>query len=210
MEYLLMIPGRDGKAAGMRTQILPAGIAAPPAVFIAMPADFASGCTKNVQNAAGLRPRPRGAFPPARPPPGRIAEHRIVEPTMRQLDPARLPPPFARYAHGVEVPAGARLVVTSGQLGIAADGTVPADAGAQAALCFAHCAAILAEAGMGPADVIRINAFVTDRAYMPAYMAARDAWLAGVSRLPASTLVIVSGFTRPEFLVEVEVTAARA
>jgi enamine deaminase RidA (YjgF/YER057c/UK114 family) len=29
-----------------------------------------------------------------------------------------------------------------------------------------------------------------------------------VVRLPASTLVIVSGFTRPEFLVEVEVTAA--
>ncbi len=128
---------------------------------------------------------------------------------MRQLDPARLPPPFARYAHGVEVPAGARLVVTSGQLGIGADGVVPPDAAGQAALCFAHCGAILAEAGMGPADAIRINAFVTDRAHMPAYMAARDAWLAGVARLPASTLVIVAGFTRPEFLVEVEVTAAR-
>jgi enamine deaminase RidA (YjgF/YER057c/UK114 family) len=43
---------------------------------------------------------------------------------------------------------------------------------------------------------------------MPAYMAARDRWLAGVTRLPASTLVIVSGFTRPEFKVEVEVVAA--
>ena len=40
-------------------------------------------------------------------------------------------------------------------------------------------------------------------------MAARDGWLAGISRLPASTLVIVSGFTRPEFVVEVEVTAAQ-
>jgi enamine deaminase RidA (YjgF/YER057c/UK114 family) len=99
--------------------------------------------------------------------------------------------------------------VTSGQLGLGADGTVPAGAAAQAALCFANCAAILAEAGMGPADVIRINAFVTDRAHMAGYMAARDAWLAGVARLPASTLVIVSGFTRPEFLVEVEVTAAQ-
>ena len=29
-----------------------------------------------------------------------------------------------------------------------------------------------------------------------------------VTRLPASTLVIVQGFTRPEFVVEVEVTAA--
>jgi enamine deaminase RidA (YjgF/YER057c/UK114 family) len=127
---------------------------------------------------------------------------------MKTLQPATIRPPFARYAHGVEVPPGARLVVTSGQLGIRADETVPPDARAQADLCFANCAAILAEAGMGPGDVIRINAFVTDRLHMPAYMAARDAWLAQVSRLPASTLVIVTGFTRAEFLVEIEVTAA--
>lgn len=128
---------------------------------------------------------------------------------MRSLTPPTIAPPFAAYAHGVEVPAGARLVVTSGQLALAPDGTVPEGAEAQARLCFANCAAILAEAGMGPDDVIRINAFVTDRAHMPGYMAARDAWLVGVSRLPASTLVIVSGFTRAEFLVEVEITAAR-
>jgi enamine deaminase RidA (YjgF/YER057c/UK114 family) len=127
---------------------------------------------------------------------------------MKTLNPPGIRQPFARYSHGVEVPPGARLVVTSGQLGIRADDTVPKDARAQADLCFANCAAILAHAGMGPADAIRINAFVTDRAHMPAYMAARDAWLAGVTRLPASTLVIVTGFTRAEFLVEVEVTAA--
>jgi enamine deaminase RidA (YjgF/YER057c/UK114 family) len=126
------------------------------------------------------------------------------------LAPSSIRPPFARYAHGVEVPAGQRLVVVSGQLGVAADDTIPEGAEAQAALCFANCDAVLAEAGMGPADVIRINAFVTDRAHMAGYMAARDAWLAGRpdDGLPASTLVIVAGFTRPEFLVEVEVTAA--
>jgi enamine deaminase RidA (YjgF/YER057c/UK114 family) len=128
---------------------------------------------------------------------------------MRMLNPPTIRPPFARYAHGVEVPPGARLVVTSGQLGIGVDESVPEGARAQADLCFANCAAILAEAGMGAADVIRINAYVTDRAHMAGYMAARDAWLAGVKRLPASTLVIVSGFTRAEFLVEVEVTAAK-
>jgi enamine deaminase RidA (YjgF/YER057c/UK114 family) len=128
---------------------------------------------------------------------------------MRSLSPDTIAPPFAAYAHGVEVPPGARLVVTSGQLALAADGTVPDTAEAQARLCFQNCAAILAEAGMTPADVIRINAFVSDRAHMAGYMAARDAWLAGITRLPASTLVIVAGFTRPEFLVEVEVTAAK-
>ena len=37
-------------------------------------------------------------------------------------------------------------------------------------------------------------------------MAVRDRYVANPP--PASTLVIVSGFTRPEFLVEVEVVAA--
>lgn len=124
------------------------------------------------------------------------------------ITPTDLAPPFARYAHGVEVPAGARLIATSGQLGMAADGTVPDDARAQADICFGNITSILKAAGAGPADSVRINAFVTDRAYMAAYMEARDAWLADVERLPASTLVIVSGFTKPEFKVEVEVLAA--
>jgi enamine deaminase RidA (YjgF/YER057c/UK114 family) len=125
------------------------------------------------------------------------------------LTPDTIRRPFARYAHGVGVPAGARWVLTSGQLGIAADDTVPEGALAQARLCLANCTAILAEGGMTPGDVVRINAYVTDRAHMAGYMAARDEWLAGIDRLPASTLVIVSGFARAEFVVEVEVTAAR-
>jgi enamine deaminase RidA (YjgF/YER057c/UK114 family) len=129
---------------------------------------------------------------------------------MRSLSPTTIRPPFAAYSHGIEAPPGLRWVLTSGQLGTGPDDTVPGGARDQADLCFANCAAILAEAGMGPEDVVRINAFVTDRAHMPAYMAARDAWLAGAARKPASTLVIVQGFTRPEFLVEVEVTAAKA
>lgn len=128
---------------------------------------------------------------------------------MRALLPPSLRPPFGRYAHGTQVPAGAEWVFTSGQLPVRADDTVPEGALDQARLCIANCAAILAEGGMGPSDVVRIAAFVTDRAHMAPYMAARDEWLAGVARLPASTLVIVTGFTRPEFLVEVEMTAAR-
>lgn len=127
---------------------------------------------------------------------------------MKMLAPPTIRPPFGRYANGVEVPAGWRLVMTSGQLGVGPDDVAPEGVAEQARLCLANCGAILAEAGMGPGDVIRINAFVTERAHFAPYMAARDAWLAGVDRLPASTLVIVSGFSRPEFLVEVEVTAA--
>jgi enamine deaminase RidA (YjgF/YER057c/UK114 family) len=129
---------------------------------------------------------------------------------MKSLTPSTLPAPFGRYAHGVELPPGVRIVRTSGQLALAADGSVPEGALDQARLCFANIAAILAEAGMGPDAIVHLSAWVTDRAHMAHYMAARDEFLAGVpaDRLPASTLVIVSGFTRPEFLVEVEAMAA--
>jgi enamine deaminase RidA (YjgF/YER057c/UK114 family) len=124
----------------------------------------------------------------------------------KALTPKSIRPPFAKYSHGVEVPAGKRLVLCSGQLGIGPDNLIPDDAGAQAELCFSNIAAILAEAGLGLKDIVRINAFVTDRAHMKPYMEVRDRVV--VDPPPASTLVIVSGFTRPEFKVEIEVIAA--
>jgi enamine deaminase RidA (YjgF/YER057c/UK114 family) len=127
---------------------------------------------------------------------------------MHALTPPDIAPPFARYSHGVVTEGGVRLIATSGQLAMAADGTVPEGAEAQAALCLANIDAILAEAGAKRSNVVRLNAYVTDRAHMAGYMAARDLWLADVEVLPASTLVIVSGFTRPEFVVEIEVLAA--
>ncbi|MEM7718330.1 MAG: RidA family protein [Pseudomonadota bacterium] len=128
--------------------------------------------------------------------------------TIRALVPDSIAPPFARYAHGVGFEASAGIVVmTSGQLGLSTNGEIPEDEEAQADICFSNIDAILAEEGADASHVLRINAYVTDRAYMQGYMKSRDRWLADVTRLPSSTLVIVSGFTRPEFKVEVEVTA---
>jgi len=125
---------------------------------------------------------------------------------MKRLTPATIRPPFGHYVHGVEIPAGARLVVTSGQLGVAPDDTVPEDVEAQARLCFDNIRAVLAEARMDMTHVVRLNAYVTDRAHFPIYMAVRDEYVGAPP--PASTLVIVSGFTREAFAVEVEAMAA--
>lgn len=124
----------------------------------------------------------------------------------KPLAPASIHPPFAPYSHGVVVPEGQKLVFCSGQLGIAADGTVPPDCGGQTRLCFDNIAAILAEAGLGLAHIARINAYVTGREHLPAYMAVRNALFS--EPFPASTLMIVSGFARPEFVVEIEAIAA--
>ena len=124
----------------------------------------------------------------------------------RAITPSGIAPPFARYNHAIEVPAGYRLLVCSGQLGISARLEVPGDVEAQTALCFDNIGAILAEAGMDMSNIVRINAFVTDRAHLPGYMATRDRYTG--TPPPASTLMIVSGFARPEFVVEIEVIAA--
>lgn len=124
----------------------------------------------------------------------------------RPLTPAAIHPPFAHYNHGIEVPAGQRLVFCSGQLGVAADGSVPAACEAQAELCFRNIASILEEAALGLEHIVRLNAYVSDREHLAPYMAVRDRLLA--PPYPASTLMIVSGFARPEFVVEVEAIAA--
>lgn len=125
----------------------------------------------------------------------------------RALNPSHLRPPFGHYSHGLIVPSAGDLLVTSGQLGIRADETIPEDVSEQAVLCFEAIKAILEEGGMGFGDVIRICGFVTRREDFAPYMAVRDRYVS--APLPVSTLLIVTGFTRPEFKVEVEVTALR-
>ena len=127
---------------------------------------------------------------------------------MRRIVPDTIFPPFAKYSHGVEVPAGARLLVCAGQLGVGKDGHIPDGAEAQAKLCFDNITAILAAAGMTPADVVRINAYVSGRQHLEGYRRARDAFVTGAP--PASTLLIVAGFNREEFVVEIEAIAAKA
>ena len=125
---------------------------------------------------------------------------------MKHITPAGIRPPFARYSYGVEIPPGNRVLVCSGQLGIAADDRVPTTVEEQSHLCFRNIEAVLKEAGFSFTDVVRINAFVTSRDHLKGYMSVRDRYIGDPP--PASTLMIVSGFSRPEFLVEVEVIAA--
>jgi enamine deaminase RidA (YjgF/YER057c/UK114 family) len=125
---------------------------------------------------------------------------------LKRHTPVTIHPPFSNYALGMEVAAGSRLMFCSGQLGIAPDASIPEDAAAQTEICFANIKAVLASAGMGFENIIRINAYVTDRAHLPDYMAVRNRLFPIES--PASTLMVVSGFAREIFKVEIEVVAA--
>ena len=120
--------------------------------------------------------------------------------------PGNIRPPFANYSHAIEVPPGWRILMCSGQLGIAPDEEVPAGTEAQARVCFSNIDAVLRSAGMSLSDVVRINAYVTGRDHLKPYMQVRDEMFGDPP--PASTLMIVSGFAREEFTVEIEVVAA--
>lgn len=123
----------------------------------------------------------------------------------KSLSPSSIHPPFAPYSPGIEVSSRSRFVFVSGQLGIDKDGVIPPDAAGQTRVVFDNIKAILGEAGMGLKDVVKLNAYVTGRQHMRGYMDVRNALFA--EPYPASTLMIVGGFTREEFVVEIEAIA---
>lgn len=126
---------------------------------------------------------------------------------MKTHNPDSVPAPIAPYSHGVEIPASGRLLYISGEVGVARDGSVPADITGQAELVWKHILAVLAAAGMGVENLVKLNHYLTKPENIPAYGAVRTRYL-GAAR-PASTMVVVARLLDPSWLVEVEAVAAK-
>ena len=127
---------------------------------------------------------------------------------MKMHNPANVAAPTGPFSHGVEVPANARWLYVSGQIGLAPDGKVPADLEGQANQCWRNIKAVLAAAGMGVENLVKCTHFLTRAEDVPAYGRIRASHL-GDAR-PASTLLVISALARPGLLVEVEAVAAKA
>ena len=112
------------------------------------------------------------------------------------------------YSDAVEVPANARWLFTAGTPGLAVDGALPADITAQAELAWSHIERVLQQAGMTINDIVKVTQYLVSAADIPAYAAVRARALAGAR--PASMLLIVPALVRPDFLLEIEVIAARS
>jgi len=110
------------------------------------------------------------------------------------------------YGDAIEVPAGARWLLTSGTPGLPAEGPPPEGISAQADLAWRHILAMLDRAGMSVADLVKVNQYLTRESDIAEYARVRARHL-GAAR-PASMLAIVPALVRPEFLVEIEVIAA--
>jgi len=122
---------------------------------------------------------------------------------MKIHNPNTVAAPGGPYSHGIETPPNARWLHIAGQIGVA-----PEDFDGQADQCWRNIKAILAAAGMGVENLVKVTHFLTRAEDIAAYGRVRSRHL-GEAR-PASTLLVISALARPGLLVEVEAIAAMA
>ena len=126
--------------------------------------------------------------------------------TTTALNPATVPSsPF--YSQAIEVRDAGRLVFVSGQVGMTPEGQVREGIEAQAVQAVANLDAVLGEAGLTPADLVKLTIYLTDAADVEAFVGAVAGTLTDPP--PATTMLIVNGLASPELRVEVEAVAAR-
>lgn len=124
-------------------------------------------------------------------------------------DPFPVRPPFhGIYAHGVETPAGARVLHVSGQVGEPPEGKLANEFHGQCEQALMNLEAVLRAADMAFADIVKLTFYLTRREDMAALVEVRKAMLDGVR--PAITTVFVAGLVSPDWLVEVEAVACAA
>ena len=122
-------------------------------------------------------------------------------------NPVALYPPYRAYAHAVEVPAGARLLVIAGLNGYEQDGTtMPPSFEDQAELIWGYLEAALADAGMTVADLISLRFYLADAADDETNVQVLMRHL-GENRVPRT--VISAQLLEPGWKIEIEAMAAR-
>lgn len=125
----------------------------------------------------------------------------------RMLNPSALRPPPGPWSNAVEIRPGARYLFTCGLVGVRQDGSFEQGIEAQTVRIFENLKILLAEAGMGMHDVVKIISYMVDVREQPAYAQARKPYLGDAH--PAMTLLGVAQLSNPVLRVEVEVIAAK-
>ena len=126
---------------------------------------------------------------------------------LKTYNPAGIAGPFGHYDHGVEAVNVSRLLHVSGQVGTAPDGTVPDDVAAQIECVWQNIEAVLAEAGMTPANIVRTITYMLDAELRAAAGGGAARQHLGADHKAASTTIVVAGLVRPEWKVEIDAVA---
>ncbi|CAN5805074.1 RidA family protein [soil metagenome] len=116
------------------------------------------------------------------------------------------PAPVGGYSQAVSLLRPERLLFISGQIPVAADGTLPASFAGQARQVWANLDAQLVAAGMSKADLVKVTVFLADRAHAIENREVRTEYLGDIA--PAMT-VIITGIFDASWLLEIEAVAAQ-
>ncbi len=116
--------------------------------------------------------------------------------------------PVSSYSHAIEVPPNARWLCVAGQVALSPEGEIPDGFAEQCELAWTNLYRVLESAEMGKDDVVKLTVFMVREEDLPTFREVRDRFLAGAR--PAATLIFVKALARPEWLIEIEATAARA
>ena len=129
----------------------------------------------------------------------------------KYLNPKELGAAPKFYSHAVSLAGQAKLVYVSGQVSWGPDGRVvgAGDMRAQCEQVFKNLTAVLAAAGAGWGDIVKMNSYMVNlnAENVAAFREIRAGYLKS-GQMPASTLVGVTTLVQPELLLEVEVVAA--
>lgn len=122
--------------------------------------------------------------------------------------PAAMRPMYDRFHFAPAVRAG-DLLLCSGQIGLGPDGRAIADPAAQFTAAFENVKAVLAEAGLGFADVVELTTYhAGGMQHIAAFTQVKDRYLP--APYPAWTAIGVVELAVPGGLVEIRATARRA
>jgi 2-iminobutanoate/2-iminopropanoate deaminase len=109
------------------------------------------------------------------------------------------------YAQAIDLVGAQRLLIVSGQIPVAVDGTVPPDFDGQCRLVWANIGAQLCAAGLDFAHLVKVTTYLSDRRYGDANGAIRREVLG--AHTPALT-VVIAGIYDEKWLLEIEAMAA--
>jgi enamine deaminase RidA (YjgF/YER057c/UK114 family) len=113
------------------------------------------------------------------------------------------------FNQGEVVEGQTRVLVCAGQTAVDGDGTPQhsGDMAAQIALALDNLEAVLADAGMSLANVVRLNMYTTDVDAFLQHAAVLDRRTGASGVMPPGCLIGVARLAFPELMVELEATA---
>ncbi len=122
------------------------------------------------------------------------------------LNPTGIAKPASAYNHALLIEPVRALLTMSGQLGERPDGSCPPDAEAQTQQAWSNIEAILTEAGMDFSNITKVTSYIVGEEHIDAYVGVHKDILGDL--MPPWKLVVVAALGNPQYLVEVDVTAA--